>query len=403
MFRKLKVQFATLIDFQREYQRNIANGGLFVPCNESFELREVVEVELDLKFCGRTVPIQSEVVSKRDRTSETGPRGVAVQFLDPIDDLRHLFSELVGITKGTPDMASAPWLERPGPTRRHDRSTLNTPITVVSSSGVASGRTTNLSRSGALISLDDVIPPKPGEAVTLELMHPQTGSVQRVSAKVVRTSTHVTDSSSAALAFELDAHDEEAIAKFVHELQTKFGVQPADAISGSIHILGLPSIVQMFSSAAEAGTLTVHCGDSHGRVVFANGGMQCAWVGEVNGLKALSRMLTWKTGRFEFVPVVDPNDRADEPIPMYGALLESVQFVDELQRLDLSGLLPNNEVSRTASAAPADLEKLDQDVLALADRGGSVARIVDEAPGFDSQVYSSLLRLLDLGLIALDA
>src|SRR5215510_14551152 len=83
MFRTLRVEYDSLIDFQREYQRNIANGGVFVETREQFEFREVVEVELALLFCGRIVPIQSEVVGRSDAAAESERAvGVALQFLD---------------------------------------------------------------------------------------------------------------------------------------------------------------------------------------------------------------------------------------------------------------------------------------------------------------------------------
>lgn len=402
MFRTLRVEFASLIDFQREYQRNIANGGVFVETREQFEFREVVEVELALLFCGRIVPIQSEVVGRSDAAAESERAvGVAVQFLDPMDELRALFSELVGIAPGAPDRSDPTWLERAGPTRRHERSIVYAPIQLFGSTGVLSGHTRNLSRSGALVTIDDGVPPRPGEALALEVCHPRTGRAERIPARVVRNSTHLRDRTSVALIFEIEPANEEHVAKFLQEICVGHGSGATEAITGPIQILGLPSLVQMFSSGSEGGTLTVHTGEAAGRVVFANGGLQHASVGPVTGLKALSRLLTWKTGRFEFVPVVDPADRSDEATPMYGAVLEGLQYVDELGRLDLAPLPLAARVQRAGGPAPDDLSKLDVDVLALAEEEISVAHIVDSAPAFDAQVYQSLLALLERGLLEL--
>jgi Tfp pilus assembly protein PilZ len=402
MFRTLRVEFASLIDFQREYQRNIANGGVFVETREQFEFREVVEVELALLFCGRIVPIQSEVVGRADAAAESERAvGVALQFLDPIDELRALFSELVGIAPGAPDRSDATWLERDGPTRRHERSIVYAPIQLFAATGVLSGHTRNLSRSGALVTVDEGVPPRPGEALALEICHPRTGRAQRIPARVLRNSSHVRDRSSVALIFEIEPADEEHIAKFIQEICVGHGSGPMEAITGPIQILGLPSLVQMFSSGSEGGTLTVHTGEASGRVVFASGGLHHASVGPVTGLKALSRLLTWKTGRFEFVPVVDPADRADEATPMYGAVLEAVQYVDELARLDLAELPLAARVHRAPGPTPDDVEKLESEVLALAEDEISVAHIVDATPVFDAQVYACLLALLERGLLEL--
>jgi hypothetical protein len=202
-----------------------------------------------------------------------------------------------------------------------------------------------------------------------------------------------------ALIFEIEPADEEHIAKFIQEICVGHGSGPMEAITGPIQILGLPSLVQMFSSGSEGGTLTVHTGESSGRVVFADGGLQHASVGPVTGLKALSRLLTWKAGRFEFIPVVDPADRTEEPVPMYGAVLEAVQYVDELAHLDLAELEPSARVVRAAEPTLGDVGKLDEDVLAQAEEEISVAHIVDATPVFDAQVYQCLLALIERGLL----
>ena len=402
MFRRLTIEFESLDDFQREYQRNIANGGMFASTDETFEMREVIEVELALRFCGKTVPLQCEVVG-RVSPAAGGPKqraGIAVQFLEPTDDLRSLFAEWVGLGSAPkPEPTQAPWLERQGPERRHERSSVYAATEVISTGGVQHGETRNLSRSGALLTLHENPPPRVGEAVTVSIVHPSKGDARRIAGRVVRSSTHLRDRPTVAIAFEIPPSEHEDISNFLGEICQKHGSVASNAIAGPIHVLGLPSLVQMFSSSAEGGTLTVFCNEQTGRIVFASGGLQQARVGEVTGPKALSRMLTWDRGRFEFVPVVPPDSEEGEPIPMYGVLLESIQLVDELARLDLSHLPSAGQVARTPEAAPADLTKLQQDLLGLVEAGGTVAEIVDRCEAFDAQIYAGLLEILQLGLI----
>jgi len=402
MFRKLRVEFESLDEFQREYQRNIANGGIFASTDETFEMREVIEIELSLTFCDKLIPLQCEVVG-RVSPSAGGPlqrAGIAVQFLEPIDELRTLFSEWVGVSPNSrPEPTSAPWLDRPGPTRRHERAIVFAAVGIMSSSGVQTGETRNLSRSGALVLLHQNPPPRVGEAVTVELKHPSTQAIMRIPGRVVRSSTHLRDRPSLAIAFEVPSAQEEQVAKFVGEICHSHGSVSSDAIAGPIHILGLPSLVQMFSSSAEGGTLTVFSAEKSGRIVFSSGGLQQARVGMVGGGKALSRILSWKRGRFEFMPVIPPDCGEGEPMPMYGAVLEAVQFVDELGRLDLSAMPDMAKVRRTDESAPPDLSKTTGDILAICETCDNVAEVVDIAPGYDAQVYAALLELASLGLI----
>ena len=53
MTRRLHLQFDRADEFHREFDRNIAKGGVFVPGAEDLVMRQVVEVELDLTFCGQ--------------------------------------------------------------------------------------------------------------------------------------------------------------------------------------------------------------------------------------------------------------------------------------------------------------------------------------------------------------
>jgi len=406
MFRRLRVEFASLEEFQREYQRNVANGGIFASTDETFEMREVIEVELALTFCDKVVPLQCEVVGRVSPSAGgvSQRAGIAVQFLEPIDELRTLFSEWIGIAPSArPEPGRAPWLERPGPTRRHERATVFASVAIMSTAGIQTGETRNLSRSGSLISLHQNPPPRVGEAISVELRHPSTDAVKRIPGRVVRSSMHLRDRPSLAVAFEVPTPQEEEIAKFIGEICHMHGSTSADAITGPIHILGLPSLVQMFSSSAEGGTLTVFSAEKSGRIVFASGGLQHARVGAVIGVKALSRILGWTQGRFEFMPVLPPDTHDDEPMPMYGAVLEAVQFVDELQRLDIRALPDMARLKRTSEPVPEDLPKLTREVLALCDVVGSVSEIIDLGPGFDAQIYAALLELLAGGLLEVHA
>jgi len=51
--RSLRVAFESEESLQREYQTNIANGGIFIATNVGFAAREVVRVEIALEYCDR--------------------------------------------------------------------------------------------------------------------------------------------------------------------------------------------------------------------------------------------------------------------------------------------------------------------------------------------------------------
>jgi Tfp pilus assembly protein PilZ len=395
MFRKLRMAFESLNEFQREYQRNMANGGMFVPTEEPFEFREVIELELELSFCDKKLLLQSEVVSRTDRRlGDAGIAGVAVQFLEPIDELRHVLASAAGIPQTGPRETSADWVARNGPSRRHDRIDTHAAANLRSPFGELEGRTRNVSRSGALLSVRGEPPPL-GTSVRLTLIHPRTQEIREVEARVVRHAG--ADAQGQQIGLEFDFQDDGS-ERFVEDLCYAGGTRPASAISGPIEILGLPSLVQMFSSSADQGTLDVWWNGLHGRIVFAGGGLQHARVGAVSGMKALCRILAWDQGTFEFRPVAE-GERTNDPVPMYGAILEGLQHVDELARLDLTDLPARGTIERTSLTAPSDLEKSEQTLLDLLEPGMTVEELVARAPLFDSEAYEALISLCDREVI----
>jgi hypothetical protein len=238
-------------------------------------------------------------------------------------------------------------------------------------------------------------PPPLGTPVRLTLIHPRTQEIREVEARVVRHAG--TDPQGQQIGLEFDFQDDGS-ERFVEDLCYTNGARPASAITGPIEILGLPSLVQMFSSSADQGTLDVWWNGLHGRIVFAGGGLQHARVAGVTGMKALCRILAWDQGTFEFRPIAE-GERASDPVPMYGAILEGLQHFDELTRLDLSGLPQRGTVERTALAAPSDLEKGEQALLDLLEPGITVDELVARSPLFDSEAYEALISLADREVI----
>ena len=115
MFRTLAIRFEQREEFAQEYSRNLANGGMFIPTAEEFDLREVVEIDLNLDFCDRTVTLQAEIVTQvgSELQEAGGQAGVAVQFLVPAGELRSLLGDIAGIAP--PGPMPIPWPERAGP------------------------------------------------------------------------------------------------------------------------------------------------------------------------------------------------------------------------------------------------------------------------------------------------
>ncbi len=395
MFRSLNIRFTDREAFAQEYQRNLANGGIFIPTSESFDAREVIEVELDLQFCDRFVTLQAEIVSRGGSSDPNAAgHGVAVQFLVPAEELRDLLGSIVGLAPAPP----APGREKSPRSSRGARISLA--LRLESSSGIVRGRTLELSASRVVLWTDG--PPVPvGDPIRLTLVYPTGGSDFSLGGNV---SAHVErEGRVTGLVIDFDATSTNVATEQLDTLRAGVRSRELEAIRGPVATLGLANLLQMFASSSERGTFAVVREGEEGRVAFENGSLRHVAIGPVHGMKALSRLLSWDDGDFYFLPELDPEDAQCDPAPIYGAVLEAVTELDELGRLDLSRLPPAARVSSVPGAAPGpELDKTGAAVLESASAGITVSALLDAIPDSDAAVSQTLLALLEQGLVVIE-
>jgi hypothetical protein len=404
VFRRLRVPFDDIESFRREFEKHIARGGLFVPTLERFEPREVIEVELELNFCGAAPVLQAEVVAMlRPPGGSLG--GVALQLLEPAPQLRARLAELTGVTAPPPE---AP--PRPGPARRHERAAAHIETRVRSARRQRDTYTVNLSSSGALLPAgDDPLPI--GERVRLSLVHPSSGELLEIEARVVRHDVRDGRVEHIAVEFAADP-DTSAECRFIEESLAATHARSLGRVEGDLAAINAASLLQMLPASAREGTLVLRAPEP-GRVgcaLFRDGALSFVSLGRLRGTKALCRLLSWREGRFEYAPEILraaeflPDDALQDaaPLPLPGALLEALQHHDELEHLDRSSLPGDAMLERRQRSGP-DRTKLESELLELLERPRRVAELVDAHPAYDVEVCRALLALLDAGAIALRA
>ncbi len=398
--RRLEIHYPDLEHFRREFHRNIANGGVFVPTAEAVGLRERVEVELLLDFCGLTWTVPAEVVSlaNPDQPGAESPMGAAVQFLEPAGELRDRLSEAIDrVAPGALPRFSVPSRQPVPRAERYEvrvRGVLSSPV------GIHEVSTRDVSRSGVLLSIEDD-PPSVGEVVNLTLAHPRTSEELTLRAHVVRQEKISGRVVAVALHFEIRPERRSYAHRFLEELRAHARARRRRAVQGPIQGLGLATLMQMFSSSCEAGVMLVKHDRHDARIAFRGGGLLSARCGGARGTKALSRILAWETGDFEFYAELDADEHEEEQMPMYGAVLEAMQYVDELRRIDARDLAPAARVSAVPGTRDpdADPDKLESQILTLVDRPLTVRALLDRLPHFDSEIYTALFALREQGRI----
>lgn len=439
--RRLHLAFEDPKAFVAEYARNLARGGAMIASSEMFEMREIIDVAVEVPFAGKKLVLKAEVV-------HSGGGSVAVQFLEPTPQLRERLEPLrekaeqllvaaaapaesadsadgfpLGDDSDEMDLdsvdlgddgselqgfESTPQSEETDPNERTYRSRADrAPARVAAAVRGPTGkslpaRTRDVSTSGMLLSVEGEELPL-GREVQVSIVHPNSGEQMTVPAKVVR---HLEgEGVVGAVAVEISSSAlTEQVERFVADVQEADAKHRSAGIRGPLEELGGASLLQMFAALSKRGTLSVSHGVEEGIVVFEDGFLRVAQVGSVTGIKALARLLSWRDGFFEFRTHVDPIESNEPAIPMEGAILDAVRMLDEDNRL-LGPALPANaklEIARSklAESGPP-LGKTEQAVLELATAGFTVRRILDVIPENDAMIRSAILALVERGLVRL--
>jgi Tfp pilus assembly protein PilZ len=398
--RRVVLPFRSLLAFEREFQTNIARGGIFVPTTEPFERGARVEVELDLRFCAHRVVLAAEVVSFHppDLAAAGGSVGVAVQFLESVTTLRSLLTEVAGV-EAAAAITSLPQRDGGSPRHRRTRTRIAAVLGVRGRSRPA--HTRNVSRSGALI-VAEGDPPPIGERLQLTLVDPRRGESVRIDALVVRRVERDGRVIGVGVRFEIDPDAQSAVTTFLDGVQAASHTRALGHIDGTLSTLGLPNLLQMLAVCVDEGTLVLHRDDEEAQILFERGTLRSCSVGPIQGLKALARILEWEEADFEFQPLLPLEEPAGVAVPIENALLECTHQVDELNRVECYPLPPDAMLvlrgDAVQGATPAELE-----VLARIGKGCNARQILDALPTYDSEIYGAIDALLRRGALAVRA
>lgn len=390
--RRLRVPFESLEAFRLEFLRNLSNGGVFVTTEESFEPRELVRVELALPFVGKTKVVEGEVVQAVSaEVAEAGSAGVALQLRLPADRLR---IEL----RAWAEIAEPVGVEGyPNDRRRSARAPIRVWVGLRRRAESFRVRSLDLSRSGALVTMPEVVLPI-GDALVATLSKPTDGPEIEIDATIVRRVETPDGLSALGLRFDLPESRRLEVERLIDEIQAFEHARRLGGIRGPIGEIGLPSLVQMLAAASAGGSLYLERGNEEGRLHFEGGVLHRCELGGARGAKAFQRLLRWKDGTFWFDSQLAESESTSVDSPRLDrALLEALTIVDEIERLDLSALpqsatLAVDEARLDARAASGELDAV---ILELARQGASVQRILNAIPVSDLEIYKALLELRD--------
>lgn len=176
-------------------------------------------------------------------------------------------------------------------------------------------------------------------------------------------------------------------------------------VEGKLTQISLTDLLQLFHLNRRTGTIDLWRREAPGRderahIDVRDGNVVHAAVGNVEGEKALYRLLGWRTGTFAFSegPVLGP---ARIRTPTRALLLEGMRQLDERERSAES--LPGLDAQVTLCVKTAELPNivhpLTQEVLLLLEIYAEVRDVVDHCSHPDYHVLRTLQTLAERGIV----
>jgi len=173
----------------------------------------------------------------------------------------------------------------------------------------------------------------------------------------------------------------------------------AREIEGGLAQLPLADLLQILAMNRRTGKLVLTHGPDRGEIHLANGRPANARLGDIEGEKALFRLISWKEGGFAFMPGPAPKRSRIDRV-MEDALLEGMRQSDERERL-LAALPPLGQLLSLAPEAtePVEPHPVTAEVLRVLAQPRRLSEILDFADVPDLEAMGAVAALLKSGVV----
>lgn len=183
-------------------------------------------------------------------------------------------------------------------------------------------------------------------------------------------------------------------AEAAHELKGD-----AREIEGGLAQLPLPDLMQIMAMNRRTGRLSLVQGQERGEIQIAEGRPVNARVNDIQGEKALFRLIGWREGTFAFHPGPAPA-RTKIDRSMEDALLEGMRQSDERERL-LSFLPALNQSLALVPDAGEVIEPhpVTKEILRVLAQPRKLSELLDLAEAADLDILGALTTLIEKGIV----
>jgi CheY-like chemotaxis protein len=183
-------------------------------------------------------------------------------------------------------------------------------------------------------------------------------------------------------------------AEAAHELKGD-----AREIEGGLQQLPLPDLMQIMAMNRRTGRLALSHGQERGEIQIADGRPVNARVNDIEGEKALFRLVGWREGTFAFHPGPAPA-RTKINRSMEDVLLEGMRQSDERERLlrVLPGL--NQSLALVPDASEViEPHPVTKELLRVLSQPRKLSELLDLADAADLDILGAITTLIEKGIV----
>jgi Tfp pilus assembly protein PilZ len=393
-----RLAYGSAVELEQAFAESLRLGALFVPSEDEWRIGQPVRVTLDLSFCGREVEVSGVVAAVRLpglARAGTVP-GVSLQLRTPVPALREALVQATGLSLDAAELA--PEDDR----REFPRSPAHGIARLEIGSSRFPAEVLNVSYGGMLALLHglDLGPPSEGNAL---LTHPQTGQEISVPSRIVSQARCDHGKVAVGVQFEYSADRIDEVMAFIDDLQSLQHAKRLAQVTGSLEDAPLADVIETLAGTSSEGTLRLSRAGKDGIVVHRDREILHAATGLVSGLKAVSRLLLWRDGRFAYQAAIEPFQTAEAPLPIEAALLVASVNRDEAVRHGVDAFDPDETFQLDAALmdqlAP-QLDEVHREIGEHVRMGFPLGAILDILIHGDGVIYKALSELLESGVIS---
>ncbi len=191
---------------------------------------------------------------------------------------------------------------------------------------------------------------------------------------------------------------------FKHSEKTPNAAHIEKETSGHLSQISLVDLLQVFSMNKKSGKLIIASQEGTGTIYIKNGAVINTKINKIYGEKAFYRLLAWREGRFNFIPI-DFRPGEIEGIAKISKttdnlLMEGLRQLDEWQRI--KGNFPDFDTSVKLKLDPksmTDVKPVTQEIFIMLEFYSDIRSIVDNCSFCDFEVLKTLSVLLQKGVL----